>query len=171
MHKKNTKNKQKIRIIQIRIYISCDSNQNHEKNPGFSNDFFFGFDSDPFKKYLGFSNDFYLFGLDPFKKSWIFSVKMFIIFEFLYLKFNFILLFLKKKKICEQLMTRCLAPDCQMGGLGCDNMTVVLICFLNGEPYEKLAERCSLATNNNNNENNQQQQLRRNENNDNDDDN
>lgn len=47
--------------------------------------------------------------------------------------------------ICEQLMTRCLAPDCQMGGLGCDNMTVVLVCFLNGEPYEKLAERCKLA--------------------------
>lgn len=47
--------------------------------------------------------------------------------------------------ICEQLMTRCLAPDCQMGGLGCDNMTVVLVCFLNNEPYEKLAERCKLA--------------------------
>lgn len=47
--------------------------------------------------------------------------------------------------ICEQLMTRCLAPDCQMGGLGCDNMTVVLVCFLNGEPYEKLAERCKMA--------------------------
>ena len=39
---------------------------------------------------------------------------------------------------------RCLAPDCQMGGLGCDNMTVVLVCFLNGESYEKLAERCKL---------------------------
>jgi len=47
--------------------------------------------------------------------------------------------------ICEQLMTRCLAPDCQMGGLGCDNMTVVLVCFINGEPYEKLADRCALA--------------------------
>lgn len=47
--------------------------------------------------------------------------------------------------ICEQLMTRCLAPDCQMGGLGCDNMTVVLVCFLNGESYEKLAEKCKLA--------------------------
>jgi len=47
--------------------------------------------------------------------------------------------------ICEQLMMRCLAPDCQMGGLGCDNMTVVLVCFLNGEPYEKLAERCKLS--------------------------
>lgn len=39
-------------------------------------------------------------------------------------------------------MTRCLAPDCQMGGLGCDNMTVVLVCFLNGRSYEELAERC-----------------------------
>lgn len=47
--------------------------------------------------------------------------------------------------ICEQLMTRCLAPDCQMGGLGCDNMTVVLVCFLNGESYEKLAERCKMS--------------------------
>lgn len=46
--------------------------------------------------------------------------------------------------ICEQLMMRCLAPDCQMGGLGCDNMTVVLVCFMNGESYEKLAERCKL---------------------------
>ena len=42
-------------------------------------------------------------------------------------------------------MMRCLAPDCQMGGLGCDNMTVVLVCFVNGESYEKLAERCKLA--------------------------
>ena len=39
-------------------------------------------------------------------------------------------------------MTRCLAPDCQMGGLGCDNMTVILICNLNGQSYEKLSERC-----------------------------
>ncbi|CAH1776587.1 unnamed protein product [Owenia fusiformis] len=45
--------------------------------------------------------------------------------------------------ICEELMTRCLAPDCQMGGLGCDNMTVVLVCFLHGGTYEQLAERCS----------------------------
>ncbi len=33
----------------------------------------------------------------------------------------------------------------KMGGLGCDNMTVVLVCFLNGEPYEYLAERCKLS--------------------------
>jgi len=46
-------------------------------------------------------------------------------------------------------MTRCLAPDCQMGGLGCDNMTVVLVCFLhptnNSSPgdYADLCQRCS----------------------------
>lgn len=45
--------------------------------------------------------------------------------------------------ICEELMMRCLAPDCQMGGLGCDNMTVVLVCFLHGGSYLDLARRCS----------------------------
>ena len=40
-------------------------------------------------------------------------------------------------------MMRCLAPDCQMGGLGCDNMTVVLVCFLRGNTYEDLANQCS----------------------------
>ncbi|XP_050416346.1 probable protein phosphatase 2C T23F11.1 [Patella vulgata] len=45
--------------------------------------------------------------------------------------------------ICEELMMRCLAPDCQMGGLGCDNMTVVLVCFLNGRKYSDLVTRCS----------------------------
>ncbi|XP_069696176.1 probable protein phosphatase 2C T23F11.1 isoform X3 [Periplaneta americana] len=47
--------------------------------------------------------------------------------------------------ICEDLMTRCLAPDCQMGGLGCDNMTVVLVCFLHGKPYEELSARCACS--------------------------
>lgn len=40
-------------------------------------------------------------------------------------------------------MMNCLAPDCQMGGLGCDNMTVILVCFLNGGTYEELATKCS----------------------------
>ncbi len=40
-------------------------------------------------------------------------------------------------------MTRCLAPNCQMGGLGCDNMTVVLCLFLHGQPYSTLATKCS----------------------------
>ncbi|XP_033646346.1 probable protein phosphatase 2C T23F11.1 [Asterias rubens] len=47
------------------------------------------------------------------------------------------------EKICEDLMTRCLAPDCQMGGLGCDNMTVVLVCLLQGGTYADLAARCA----------------------------
>lgn len=45
--------------------------------------------------------------------------------------------------ICEELMTRCLAPDCQMGGLGCDNMTVVLVCFLHGQTYQDLSKKCA----------------------------
>ncbi|OWF39618.1 probable protein phosphatase 2C T23F11.1 [Mizuhopecten yessoensis] len=45
--------------------------------------------------------------------------------------------------ICEELMTRCLAPDCQMGGLGCDNMTVVLVCFLFGQSYDDLIKKCA----------------------------
>ncbi|XP_059485252.1 probable protein phosphatase 2C T23F11.1 isoform X2 [Neocloeon triangulifer] len=45
--------------------------------------------------------------------------------------------------ICEELMTRCLAPDCHMGGLGCDNMTVVIACFLHGEPFSQLVAKCA----------------------------
>jgi len=45
--------------------------------------------------------------------------------------------------ICEDLLNTCLAPDAQMGGLGCDNMTVILICILQGGTYEQLASRCS----------------------------
>lgn len=103
------------------------------------------------------------------------------------------------EEICENLMTKCLAPDCQvrdcfllcphstvagtkptrhrigktrvmqycsrsiahslitnsnyvlqMGGLGGDNMTVILVCFLHNKPYEELIEKCktALATNN-----------------------
>jgi protein phosphatase 2C family protein 2/3 len=46
-------------------------------------------------------------------------------------------------KICEELMDQCLAPDCHMGGLGCDNMTVQLICFLHNQPYSQLANKCA----------------------------
>jgi len=44
--------------------------------------------------------------------------------------------------ICEELMTRCLAPDTSMGGLGCDNMTVILVCFLHNQPFDRLVETC-----------------------------
>ena len=29
-----------------------------------------------------------------------------------------------------------------MGGVGCDNMTVILACFLHGKTYTHLSERC-----------------------------
>lgn len=53
---------------------------------------------------------------------------------------------MEPEMICEELLTRCLAPDCQMGGLGCDNMTVILVCLLNGRTYEELCEKCTLPS-------------------------
>lgn len=50
---------------------------------------------------------------------------------------------MEPEEICEELMDRCLAPDCHMGGLGCDNMTVVIICLLHDKPYAELQARCS----------------------------
>jgi hypothetical protein len=35
-----------------------------------------------------------------------------------------------------------------MGGLGCDNMTVVLCLLLHGEPYSALATKCSKTLSN-----------------------
>ena len=29
-----------------------------------------------------------------------------------------------------------------MGGLGCDNMTCVLVCLLHDQPYQVLVDRC-----------------------------
>ena len=40
-------------------------------------------------------------------------------------------------------MTRCLAPDCRMGGVGCDNMTVIIVCLLQGEDYSELINKCA----------------------------
>jgi protein phosphatase 2C family protein 2/3 len=45
--------------------------------------------------------------------------------------------------ICEELMTRCLAADCSMGGLGCDNMTVILIATLHDKPYQRLIDKAA----------------------------
>uniref|UniRef100_A0AAG5CQ56 protein-serine/threonine phosphatase n=1 Tax=Anopheles atroparvus TaxID=41427 RepID=A0AAG5CQ56_ANOAO len=49
------------------------------------------------------------------------------------------------QQICESMMERCLAPDCQMGGIGGDNMTVIIVCFLHGQPFEQLVGRCKEA--------------------------
>lgn len=49
---------------------------------------------------------------------------------------------MKPELICEALMDHCLAPDCRMGGIGCDNMTVVLVCCLHSDSYEHLSTKC-----------------------------
>ncbi|RHZ57015.1 hypothetical protein Glove_395g56 [Diversispora epigaea] len=40
------------------------------------------------------------------------------------------------QRACEDLMERCLAKDSEVGGIGCDNMTVVIVAFLNGKTVE-----------------------------------
>ncbi|KAL4725462.1 Protein phosphatase 2C 2 [Fusarium chlamydosporum] len=48
-------------------------------------------------------------------------------------------------KICENMMDNCLASNSETGGVGCDNMTMCIIGFLNGkskdEWYEEIARR------------------------------
>lgn len=40
--------------------------------------------------------------------------------------------------VCERLMDGCLAPNSTMGGLGCDNMTIMLVCLTPGITYAQL---------------------------------
>ncbi|KAK9761821.1 Protein phosphatase 2C 2 [Basidiobolus ranarum] len=51
------------------------------------------------------------------------------------------------EQICEKLMSKCLAPNCELGGIGCDNMTVVIVGILDGkseeEWFEWVAQRAS----------------------------
>ncbi|KID87849.1 Protein phosphatase 2C [Metarhizium guizhouense ARSEF 977] len=48
-------------------------------------------------------------------------------------------------KICENMMDNCLASNSETGGVGCDNMTMSIIGFLNGKTkeqwYEEIAKR------------------------------
>ena len=37
------------------------------------------------------------------------------------------------KTICENLMDECLADHSDFGGVGCDNMTVIIVAFLQGK--------------------------------------
>ncbi|XP_070154289.1 probable protein phosphatase 2C T23F11.1 [Polyergus mexicanus] len=48
---------------------------------------------------------------------------------------------IRPEEICEELLNCCLAPDALMG-TGCDNMTVILVCFLHGKPCSQLVLRC-----------------------------
>ena len=42
-------------------------------------------------------------------------------------------------KIAEDLMVKCLAKDSETGGIGCDNMTVVVVALLGGRTQEEWA--------------------------------
>ncbi|KAI3384639.1 hypothetical protein SNEBB_009386 [Seison nebaliae] len=45
--------------------------------------------------------------------------------------------------ICEQLMNKCLAPRFHVDAVGCDNMTVVIVCLLFNKTYEELRRKCN----------------------------
>lgn len=48
-------------------------------------------------------------------------------------------------KICENMMDNCLASNSETGGVGCDNMTMIIVGFLKGrtkeEWYDEIARR------------------------------
>jgi protein phosphatase 2C family protein 2/3 len=39
--------------------------------------------------------------------------------------------------VAEEMMDRCLASDSEVGGVGCDNMTVIIIAVLHGQTKEQ----------------------------------
>lgn len=43
--------------------------------------------------------------------------------------------------VAEDLSMHCMAPDCSMGGLGCDNMTVMIVCLMPDGRKESVAPR------------------------------
>ena len=53
-------------------------------------------------------------------------------------------------KICEEMMDRCLAPDADWGGVGCDNMTILVVALLHGRTldqwYDWVGQRCENGT-------------------------
>uniref|UniRef100_A0AC35UD97 PPM-type phosphatase domain-containing protein n=1 Tax=Rhabditophanes sp. KR3021 TaxID=114890 RepID=A0AC35UD97_9BILA len=51
------------------------------------------------------------------------------------------------EKVCEQMLDHCLSPDSRMEGLGCDNMTVIIVCLLQGGTYEQFVKKVSTAGN------------------------
>ncbi|XP_039264892.2 putative protein phosphatase 2C T23F11.1 [Styela clava] len=51
---------------------------------------------------------------------------------------------MQPEMICEHLLTRCLANDCSAGGIGCDNMTVMIIVFKQSGSFEKTCEKCAV---------------------------
>ncbi|KAJ1906008.1 Protein phosphatase 2C 2 [Coemansia sp. IMI 209127] len=46
----------------------------------------------------------------------------------------------KLDQVCEEMMDRCLASESDLGGVGCDNMTVVIVGLLNGKTEDEWYE-------------------------------
>lgn len=44
------------------------------------------------------------------------------------------------KEICEELMDECLADHSDIGGVGCDNMTVIIVALLQGKTSDQWFE-------------------------------
>ncbi|KAL1459198.1 hypothetical protein WDU94_011205 [Cyamophila willieti] len=52
---------------------------------------------------------------------------------------------MEPKEICEELMDHCIAREltqCREGGVGCDNMTVLIIYLLQGKTQAQLVRKC-----------------------------
>eukprot|EP00127_Corallochytrium_limacisporum_P000197 Clim_evm14s7 gene=Clim_evmTU14s7 len=45
-------------------------------------------------------------------------------------------------QICEEMMDFCLAPESKLGGVGCDNMTVIVVAFLHGGEWQNVVQTC-----------------------------
>ncbi|KAJ2021358.1 Protein phosphatase 2C 2 [Coemansia sp. S155-1] len=43
----------------------------------------------------------------------------------------------KLDRICEEMMDECMAGESELGGVGCDNMTVVIVALLNGKTEDE----------------------------------
>jgi|UniRef100_A0AC35GMB1 protein phosphatase 2C family protein 2/3 len=50
---------------------------------------------------------------------------------------------MEPEAICEELLDKCLSPDCGFPGFGCDNMTVILVLCLLGDTMEEFYTRVS----------------------------
>jgi protein phosphatase 2C family protein 2/3 len=50
---------------------------------------------------------------------------------------------MEPEAICEELLDTCLSPDCELSGLGCDNMTVILVLCLLGDSMDEFYNRVS----------------------------
>nr|CAB3265082.1 probable protein phosphatase 2C T23F11.1 [Phallusia mammillata] len=52
---------------------------------------------------------------------------------------------IEPEQICEDLMDKCLASECAMGGVGCDNMTVIIVALKQNGSFDELCKKCAVA--------------------------